>query len=201
MVGFCCALMACGPIPVLQDARIVPKGRRRMGVALGIAVPTDSETYFEPDGEGSGDRRDYQWHPLAHVMGWIRAGFGIVEVQAAFQLPVFMITGATKVGVVGREAGSPFALAISADLGVSPVFGSLAYGGSLHLSVRLSDEVGLDLMGRGGTSGPLWNDPTVTSTLGVSIGQGKQIHVVAGYVASFGEDSPPALWLGGGVSW
>ena len=189
----------CAPIPLLQDARLVRQGRTRYGFAGSIFMPTDADTIFEPDGPGTGPDHDLQFIPLPAARGWARIGLGPGELQLAFQVPSFSISLGAKLGIVGTDPGSPFALAISGDLTGSPVLGRYGFGGTLLTSVRLTSGVSLDLGGRVGTFPGLWDDPVVTPTLGVTIGDPHHIYVVVGGAVPL-DSAASGLWLAVGYS-
>ncbi len=189
----------CAPVPLLQNARVVPKGVTRVGLAGAAFLPTASETFYEPDGPGSGNQEDLRWVPLPHLVGWTRLGLGGGELQAAFQVPSFTMTLAGKLGIVGLERGSPFAMALGVDGGFSPVAGSAGLGGTLMTSVGLGGTTSLDLSVRAGTFTSWWQDLALTATAGVSFGQGATWHLVAGAIVPV-RDATPGLYLAIGQS-
>jgi hypothetical protein len=201
----CAALTAtaCAPVTVLQDARAVPKGKTRAGVAGAVFMPLRAQTYFEPDGPGTQRdvEQDLQYLPLLHVIGWARVGVGSgTEFQGGFQLPSFAITFAGKWSFVGRQPGSPFAMALSADVAVSPVLFDYGMGGTLHLSGQVADGVSLDVSGRVGTFPVFWHELSVAPTLGVTLGTATQIHIaIGGVIPALGKDVPGA-WIAVGYS-
>jgi len=173
------------PLPMLQDARIVPDGQTRYGVGGGLIVSLDEETVYEPDGKSSAaETVELQYYPLPYLSGWGRIGLGSgAELQVGFQLPSFGISLGAKYGLVGRDKGSPASLAVSTDLTVSPVMVDWGVGGSLHASFRLVEGVSLDVTGRFGTFLGQWNAPAVTAALGVTLddSDNEQWHIVAGW--------------------
>ena len=173
------------PLPLVQDARIVPSKVTRYGVGGGLLVSLDEETVYQPDGPSNkNETTELQYTPLPFVSGWGRVGLGGGgELQVAFQLPSFAISLGGKYGLVGREAGSAFALALSGDVTVSPVMVEWGIGGSLHATIRLSKDVDLDLTGRFGTWVGQWHVPAVTTTMGVTIHDGdkERWHVTLGW--------------------
>jgi hypothetical protein len=184
---------ACAPLSVLQDARIMPKGDGTPGVGVAVALPTQRGTYAKPDGDAQEDQTDLYLKPLPHVLGWYRHGVGgRVEFQELFSLPTFTMGAAMKFGVIGPDEGSPFALALSAEMGGSPVLGQALLGGALHMSVRASAKVSLDATGHFGVIPGLWRRPGVTATAGVSVKTEQRIwHVVGGYTFDIGYDTNP----------
>ncbi len=185
LLVFSAMVGACAPLPLLQDARIVPGGTTRYGVGGGLIVSLDPETVYEPDGKSSAaETIELQYTPLPFLAGWGRVGLGGGgELQVGFQLPSFAISLGGKYGLLGRAQNSPASLAISADLSVSPVMVDWGAGGSLHASFRLVDGISLDVTGRFGTWVGQWHTPAVTATLGVTIDDDhtEQWHVVAGW--------------------
>lgn len=186
LLAACLTLGAgCVPLPLLQDARIVPDGVVQYGVGGGLIVSLDPDTAYEPDGDlgqaeldangeptkaATAERTDLQYIPLPYLSGWGRVGLGGgAELQVAFQLPSFAISIGGKFGLIGREESAPASLALSADITVSPVMVDWGIGGSIHTSFLLTDGISLDITGRFGTWVGSWNAPAITATLGLSI--------------------------------
>ena len=196
-------MTACAPVGILQDARLVPKGRERVGIAGALFLPLSEGTYFNPDGmvKLPDPDQDLQYIPLAHLIGWARFGFKYVELQTAFSVPAFIITVGGKVGIVGARRGSPFALSLSAELNLSMMTADAGAGATLLTSVMLVDHVSLDLSVRVGNYPALWSGLSVTPTLGVSWGSSTRYHLAAGGVVPTGiGEVSPGLWLGAGAS-
>lgn len=193
---------ACTPVPLLQDARIIPKGEGAPGFGVAVSLPTRRGTYAKPDGETQEDQTDLYLRPLPHVLGWYRRGVGgRTEFQALFSLPTFTMGAAMKFGLIGPDEGSPFALSLSAEMGGSPVLGQALLGGGMYMSVQASKTVSLDTGGHFGVTPGLWRRPALTAMAGVSIrGAHRTWHVGGGYTFDIGFDSNPAAWVGFGFT-
>jgi len=193
---------------VLQDARLVAKGEERVGIAGSLIMPLDPETRYDPNygaTVATGVKNpDMQYIPLPTMLGWYRRGLGVVEAQTSFSIPSFMVSVGMKLGIVGRDPGSPFALALTGEINWSPVDGATTFGAILHMSFMLSRRVSLDLSGRVGNYPGHWLGLTVSPTLGVTVGlkESKKLHIFAGGMIPTGiGPSTRALWLGAGVSY
>ncbi|MEZ4265322.1 MAG: hypothetical protein R3F39_03000 [Myxococcota bacterium] len=196
------ATSACTPLALLQDARIMPKGEGAPGFGVAVSMPTRKGTYAKPDGDTQDDQTDLYLKPLAHVLGWYRRGVGgQVEFQGLFSLPTFTLGAAMKVGLIGPDEGSPFALSLSAEMGGSPVLGQALLAGGMNISVQVAEKVSLDTAGHFGVVPGLWRRPGLTATAGVSIKTDRRIwHVAGGYTFDIGFDSNPAAYLAVGFT-
>ena len=201
---WCIALMTlwgCSPLPMLQDARIVPKHKTRVGVAGQVAFPLEEGTYFTPDGPGAkgASDADLAYLPLTHLSGWIRYGLeDHLELQGIVHIPTFTVLLGVKMGLVGQTIDDPFGLALVLDGGVSLAFLNPAYGASLVSTIALGHEVALDLSARFGALSGLWAAPSLTTMVGVSVGRKEIIRVGLGASWSVSPDvseSVPALVL------
>ena len=201
---WCIALMTlwgCSPLPMLQDARIVPKHKTRVGVAGQVAFPLEEGTYFTPDGPGAkgASDADLAYLPLTHLSGWIRYGLeDHLEFQGIVHIPTFTVLLGVKMGLVGQTIDDPFGLALVLDGGVSLAFLNPAYGASLVSTIALGHEVALDLSARFGALSGLWAAPSLTTMVGVSVGRKEIIRVGLGASWSVSPDvseSVPALVL------
>lgn len=180
------------------------KGRLKVGLGAQLAMPIRAKTYFEPDGPGAkgGAGGDLQYAPLGHAVGWTRYGVGYgMEFTSAFHLPTFAIDLGLKWAAIPHEPGNVASLALGADVGGSFIIMSFIVGVSVIGSFHLSEDITLDLATRVGTMTGLWNGPTLTSTVGMSIGRRSTIRFAVGYAMPLAErlaPSTPAIFLGGG---
>ncbi|MGM0578105.1 MAG: hypothetical protein ACQEXJ_20440 [Myxococcota bacterium] len=190
-------LAGCAPIPLLQDAGIVRKGRTVTGFAGAVSLPLAPDTRLEPDGGGTqAHDPDLHLRPLPHVLGWARHGLGgRSEAQFAFHVPTFGILIGGKLGLVGPGPDAPFSLAVSGDVGASPVLGEPAWGGSLHVDVAPRPSWSLDATVRMGVSPGLWDRPALTAVLGTSYHGDRTLHFAAAGTADVGFGGAPAAYL------
>ena len=202
------AAAACSPLPLIQDATAVRKGKLKVGAGLAMGMPVDPETYFQPGGPGAigPADTDLQYMPILHPFGWTRYGLGNdLEFTTAFHVPTFAVALGLKWAFVNYEPGDAVSAAVSGDLGASLAFPSLIFGVSLITSFHVSESVSLDVANRFGAMSALWDSPSLTSTLGVSIGRNSTVRLAVGYTFAFDSDLfagfPPwtsAIYLGGG---
>jgi hypothetical protein len=207
-ISLCClgALVAgsCSPLPLIQDASVVRKGKLKVGVGAFMSMPIEAKTYMEPDGPGAKGSvdNDLQYMPLIHAAGWTRYGFAEdLEFTTAFHVPTFAIAIGLKWAAIAYEPGDVASLALSGEVGGSFVIMSYVIGVGFITSFHLSEEVSLDLGARFGTMTGLWNGPALTSTIGLSFGRKSTLRFAAGYATGFGDQlgpSAPALFFGGG---
>lgn len=194
----------CGSMGILEDAHILPDGVSRAGVAGAVFLPLE-RTVFQPDGptrDVSSGTQNLAYLPLPHVIGWSRQGLGDrVEVRGSFQVPSFAIAVSAKLGLIGPRAGAPFALALSAEAGASPVLLGALYGATLHMGVAVGPSASLDLSARYGVAVGLYGDPGLTPSLGLNLGRGRRYHVAVGaHVPLPRGGSPLGAWLAVGTS-
>ena len=199
---------ACSPLPLIQDATAVRRGKLKVGAGLAMGMPVDPETYFQPDGPGAigPADSDLQYMPILHPFGWTRYGLGYdLEFTTAFHVPAFAVALGLKWAFVNYEPGNVVSAAVSGDVGASLAFPSLIAGLSLITSFHVSESVSLDVANRFGTMSALWDSPCLTSTLGVSIGRKSTVRLAVGYTLALGDDLIPglppsasAIYLGGG---
>lgn len=193
---------------MIQDASAVRKGQLKVGAGLAMGMPVDPETYFQPDGPGAigPSDGDLQYMPILHPFGWTRYGLGNdLELTTAFHVPTFAVAFGLKWSFANYEPGDVVSAAVSGDLGASLAFPSLIAGLSLITSFHVSESVSLDIANRFGTMSALWDSPSLTSTLGVSIGRKSTVRLAVGYTVALGNDLIPglppstsAIYLGGG---
>ena len=209
-VSLACAialLNGCAPLPMYQEASLVPKGKDKVGMAGTIVMPLAPETRWQPDGEltpeASAKQPDLQYYPLPSVTGWIRRGNGWGESQASISMPSFIITLASKLGIVGLKPGSPFSMALSAEINFAPITASASAGATLFLSTQVGGGVSLDLSTRVGNFTGVWRGLGASPTLGVSIplDNGSTFHIGAGANIPTGVgESSLACWLIAGAT-
>lgn len=198
---------ACAPIPIPQQASLVPAGEDRMGLSGALVLPLEANTRWTPDGEltptASARQPDLQYTPLPSATGWIRRGTGWGETQVAVSMPSFLITVATKVGLVGLSPESSFSLALSAEANAAPITASLSVGSTLLSSVSLGRGITMDMGVRVGNFTGIWQGLTVTPTVGMTLPlQGdKQFHIGIGCTLPTATgDSTYAAWLQAGAT-
>jgi len=176
----------CAPVSIMQEASLVPKGKDRVGMGGTVLVPLDPDTRWQPDGEltpeASANQPDLQYYPIPAFSGWIRRGTGWGETQASISMPSFIITLASKVGILGLKSESPFSLAISGEINFAPITGSVTLGTTLLSSTQVGGGVSLDIGARVGNYTGVWLGLAVAPTLGVSVplSNGSTFHVGAG---------------------
>lgn len=194
----------CGSLGILEDSHVLPASASRAGVAGAVFMPLE-HTVFQPDGptrDASSGKQNLAYLPLPHVIGWYRRGLGDrVEVRTSFQVPSFAIAVSGKLGLVGPRAGAPFALALSAEAGASPVLLGALYGATVHVGVAVGPAASLDLTARYGVAVGLNSDPGLTAGLGVNFGRLRRYHVALGaHVPLPRGGSPLGVWLAVGSS-
>lgn len=197
-------LVGCAPLPLIQDARLVRKGKVEVGLAGTAMVSLRPNTTFEPDGEGTGAGEDYQYIPLPALAGWARVGFGPAELYIGFQVPSFSVSVGGKVGIVGTDPDSDHAFSIAADASISPIVFGYGVGGSLLGSFRVAPGLSLDIGCRAGTFPAFWESLVLTPTVGLTISREDSpddILVTVGGMIGVLEDPLPALWLAVGYSY
>ncbi len=172
---------ACTPVPLLQDAHLLPEGKTRVAVGGAAFVPVNADTYFEPDGPTGGTKHDLRYVPLGHMFGWVRHGMGFAEIQAAFHVPSFAIVLGTKIGLFGNDPEDLFGMALGLDLGASPVLLDLTYGGTLIMTLAPVRDLTIDVSARFGAMSGLWNLPALTVLAGLGIGEKDKLRIGLGY--------------------
>lgn len=198
---------SCAPMSVMQGAQLVPKGVDKTGVGGVLTMPLAANTVFDPDNSLSPEARskqpDLQYLPLPNVVSWIRRGTGWGETQGSVAFPGFVISFATKLGLVGTRPDSPFSLAVSGELNFAMITGTVTAGATLFLSARMNRAWSLELSTRVGNYAGLWLGLGVVPTVGVTVQlpDHVQLHVgLGGNIPTGIGPTAPSAWLYAGAT-